>query len=148
MANKFHKRRYVPINPDKYAGDPTCIIMRSSWETKFALWCDNNPHVVKWSSEETIVPYRCPTDGKVHRYFIDFRIQVKNKAGNLVTYLIEIKPAVQTRPPAIPTRKTQRFLTEVMTWGKNEAKWKAATEYAKDRGWEFKILTEYDLGIK
>jgi hypothetical protein len=34
-----------------------------------------------------------------------------------------------------------------MTWGKNEAKWKAADSYAKDRGWEFLILTEKHLGI-
>jgi hypothetical protein len=73
---------------------------------------------------------------------------VRNKEGNLATYLVEIKPDSQTRPPIPPSRVTQRYITEVMTWGKNEAKWKAATEYAKDRGWEFKILTEHHLGIK
>ena len=35
-----------------------------------------------------------------------------------------------------------------MTWGVNEAKWKAAKNYALDRGWEFMILTENHLGIK
>jgi hypothetical protein len=143
----FHKRIYKPLFPEKYAGDPTCIIMRSSWETRFASWCDKNPSVIKWSSEETIIPYRCPTDDKVHRYFVDFKIQIKNKDGLLKTYLIEVKPAKQTQPPVYPGRNTQRYLTESMTFIKNQAKWKAATEWAKDRGYEFKIITEYELGL-
>jgi hypothetical protein len=38
----FHKRKFTPTNPQKYSGDPTNIIMRSSWETKFANWCHEN----------------------------------------------------------------------------------------------------------
>lgn len=144
----FHKRKYSPLHPDKYSGDPSNIIMRSSWETKFARWCDVNPSVIKWKSEETIIPYICPTDNKVHRYFVDFQVQIRNKNGCLKTYLIEIKPESQTIPPVPPKRKTKRFIQEVMTYGKNQAKWKAATEYAKDRGWEFMIFTERHLGIK
>ena len=144
----FHKRKYTPIHPEKYNGDPTNIIMRSSWETRFALWCDKNPQIVKWKSEETIVPYRCPTDNKIHRYFVDFQIQVRKRDGALQTYLVEIKPAAQTQPPVFPGRKTQRYLTESMTFIKNQAKWKAAKQYAEDRGWEFKIITEHELGIK
>jgi hypothetical protein len=143
----FHKRIYKPLFPEKYAGDPTCIIMRSSWETRFASWCDKNPAVVKWSSEETIIPYRCPTDNKIHRYFVDFKIQIRNKEGLLKTYLIEVKPAKQTQPPVYPGRNTQRYLTESMTYIKNQAKWKAAVEWAKDRGYEFKIITEHELGL-
>ena len=144
----FHKRKYKPINPSKYIGDHSNIIMRSSWETKFAIWCDNNPSVLKWSSEETVVPYVSPIDNKAHRYFIDFKIQVRTNDGSVKTYLVEIKPDYQTRPPVKPSRKTKKFLQEVMTWGVNEAKWKAATNYAKDRGWDFIILTENHLGIK
>lgn len=143
----FHKRIYKPLFPEKYAGDPTCIIMRSSWETRFASWCDKNPSVIKWSSEETIIPYRCPTDDRVHRYFVDFKIQIKTKDGLLKTYLIEVKPAKQTQPPVYPGRNTQRYITESMTFIKNQAKWKAAIEWAKDRGYEFKIITEYELGL-
>jgi len=133
--------------PEKYNGNPSNIIMRSSWETKFANWCDKNPAVLKWKSEETIVPYRCPTDDRIHRYFVDFQIQVQGKTG-LKTYLIEVKPFNQTQPPVFPGRQTKRYLTESMTYIKNQAKWKAATEYAKDRGWEFKIITEHELGLK
>ena len=140
----FHKRKFTPVFPEKYVGDPTNIIMRSSWETLFANWCDKNPSILKWSSEETIVPYRCPTDNNIHRYFVDFKIIVSTGK----TYLVEVKPENQTQPPVFSGRKTQRYLTESLTFMKNQAKWKAASEYAKDRGWEFKIITERELGIK
>ena len=91
----FHKRKYIPVFPEKYSGDPTNIIMRSSWETRFATWCDKNPSILKWSSEETIVPYRCPTDNKIHRYFVDFKITTVNGK----TYIVEVKPKSQTIPP-------------------------------------------------
>jgi len=139
----FHKRIYKPIFPEKYAGDPTNIIMRSSWETMFAGWCDKNPSIVKWSSEETIVPYRCPTDDKIHRYFVDFKITLSNGK----TYLVEVKPAKQTIPPEFPGKRTQRYLIESLTFIKNQAKWEAAKNYCKDRGWEFKIITEHELGL-
>ena len=139
----FHKRKYTPIFPEKYTGDPTNIIMRSSWETMFASWCDKNPSVVKWSSEETIIPYRCPTDNHIHRYFVDFKITVNTGK----TYLVEVKPYKQTQIPEYPGKRTQRYLMESLTFMKNQAKWEAATNYAKDRGWEFKIITEHELGL-
>jgi len=139
----FHKRKFIPIFPEKYTGDPTNIIMRSSWETRFASWCDKNPSVLKWSSEETIIPYRCPTDNRIHRYFVDFKITVSTGK----TYIIEVKPAAQTQPPIYPGRQTQRYITESLTFMKNQAKWEAANEFARDRGWEFKIITEKELGL-
>ncbi len=139
----FHKRKYIPVFPEKYAGDPTNIIMRSSWETRFASWCDKNPSIIRWSSEETIIPYRCPTDNLIHRYFVDFKITTINDK----TYLVEVKPKSQTQPPVYPGKRTQRYLTESLTFMKNQAKWNAAENYAKDRGWEFKIITEQELGL-
>ena len=139
----FHKRKYTPIFPEKYTGDPTNIIMRSSWETMFASWCDKNPSVIKWSSEETISPYRCPTDNHIHRYFVDFKITVNTGK----TYLVEVKPYKQTQLPEYPGKRTQRYLMESLTFMKNQAKWEAATNYAKDRGWGFKIITEHELGL-
>ena len=143
----FHKRRYFPLFPEKYTGDPTNIIMRSSWETQFAHWCDKNPNIIKWSSEETIIPYRCPTDNYIHRYFVDFKVQVKDKNNTLKTYLVEVKPSKQTKPPEYPGKKTKKYLVESLAFMKNQAKWEAANRYAKERGWEFKIITEYDLGL-
>lgn len=139
----YHKRRYIPVFPEKYAGDPTNIIMRSSWETKFAIWCDKNPQIVKWSSEETVIPYVSPVDNRVHRYFVDFKI----KTANDKIYLVEIKPKKQTLPPT-SKRKTKNFLTEAATYMVNQAKWEYAEKYAKARNWQFIVLTEEELGIK
>lgn len=143
----YYKRKFTPTAPEKYLGNHTNIIMRSSWETMFANWCDRNPQILKWSSEEVVVPYRCPTDNRMHRYYIDFRIQLRDKSGTLKTYLIEVKPSKQTRPPEFPGKRTKRYLVESATFIKNQAKWEAAKQYAADRGWVFKIITEHDLGI-
>jgi hypothetical protein len=139
----YHKRKYQPVFPEKYAGNPANIVMRSSWETRFAIWCDKNPQIKKWSSEETVVTYVSPIDGKPHRYFVDFKIQTSNGK----TYLVEIKPKYQTLPPE-GSRKTKRYLTEASNYLVNQAKWEYATRYAKERNWEFVVLTEDDLGIK
>lgn len=140
---------FKPKNPKKYKGDPTNIVYRSGWELKLMLYLDSRPEVISWGSEEIIIPYRSPIDGKIHRYFPDFIVTKINKEGKKETALIEVKPFKQTIPPEnkqkTPTRK---FLTEVKTWGMNEAKWKAATEYCKDRNWSFHIFTERELGIK
>lgn len=128
--------------PEKYVGDPSNIIMRSSWETKFAIWCDKNPQIVRWSSEETIIPYVSPVDGRTHRYFVDFKIQTVNGK----TYLVEIKPFKQTLPPE-SKRKTKRYLEEAATFLVNQAKWEYAKKYAKTRNWEFIVITEKELGL-
>ena len=49
---------------------------------------------------------------------------------------------------AVPKRKTSRYITEVRNYAVNDAKWKNATEYCKDRLYEFKVMTEDELGIK
>jgi hypothetical protein len=138
----YHKRKYVPMFPQKYIGDASNIVMRSSWETKFAIWCDRNPDILKWSSEETIIPYVSPVDGKPHRYFVDFKIQTVNNK----VYLVEIKPSSQTVPPK-GTRKTKRYLEEAATYLVNQAKWDSARRFAKARNWEFMVITERELGL-
>ena len=61
--------------------------------------------------------------------------------------MLEVKPKKQTIQPEPQKRVTKKYITEVTTYVVNEAKWKAATEYCLDRGWDFKILTEHDLGL-
>lgn len=149
MTKRFPKpKKWYPDNPLKYNGDPTTIITRSSWEIRFACWCDKNSSVVSWNSEETIIPYRCGTDNKIHRYYIDFKIQIQNKDGIIKTYLVEIKPAYQCVPPVFKGKQTKRYINESMTYIKNQSKWDYAKQYAKDRGWEFIVLDENSLGIK
>ena len=138
--------KYIPINPKKYRGDHSKVIYRSLWERKFMKWCDLNASVLKWGSEETIIPYVSPIDRKIHRYFVDFYVQLQDKNGTIKSYLVEVKPKKYTKPPSkTPKKKTRAWFSEVKNWGVNEAKWKAATEYAKDKKWEFIILTEDHL---
>jgi hypothetical protein len=144
---KTYKGKFKTKNPLKYKGDITNIVYRSLWELRFMKWCDQNPAVQEWGSETIIVPYISPLDRKVHRYFVDFYIKIKNKHGIMQKYLVEIKPERFTKPPVIPERKTKRFMDEVFQWGVNEAKWKAAFEFCKDRNMTFMILTEKDLGL-
>lgn len=139
---------FKPRNPAKYAGDHKNIIYRSTWECRVMDWLDRNPSVISWASEELIVPYISPVDGRYHRYFPDFLVKWKTSTGDTKTMMIEVKPEKQTKPPEKKKRVTKQYITEVTTWGVNQAKWKAATEYCLDRGWEFKILTERDLGIR
>ena len=143
-----YKGRYNPVNPKKYKGNSQNIIYRSLWERKFMVYCDTNDKVLEWGSEEIIIPYISPWDGKVHRYFPDFYIKVKQSDGNLKKFIIEVKPKKQTRPPKPVVRKTKRWINEVRTFGINEAKWKHATKWCKDNDMEFKILTEEELGIR
>ena len=142
------KGRYKPLNPKKYKGDPTNIIYRSSWERRCMIYFDRTPNILEWQSEEFFIPYKSPVDGKIHRYFPDFKIKVMNKHKDIDSIIIEVKPFKQTQPPVIQTRKTKRYLTEVTTFLKNEAKWKAALNFCKDRKWKFQIITEKELGIK
>jgi len=141
-----YKGRYSPVNKEKYQGNPSNIIYRSLWERKLMKWCDLNPDVIKWGSEETVIPYVSPLDNKIHRYFVDFYIQVKTKDGEIKSYLVEVKPKKYTKAPATnPKKKTRNWFSEVKNWGVNSAKWKAASEYAQDRNWDFIILTEDHL---
>ena len=143
-----YKGKYSPEYPRKYKGDPTNIIYRSLWERKFMRYCDLNENVLEWGSEEIYVWYKSPVDRKSHRYFPDFYIKVKESTGQIKKYIIEIKPKKQTTPPPKPKRQTQGYIREAYEYAKNQAKWEAAREWCLDRGYEFKVFTEKELGIK
>lgn len=135
-----HSGRYTVINPAKYKGDPTNVIFRSLWELYCFQWCDTSGSVKEWVSEEIVVPYLYEVDQKYHRYFIDLKITFADNS----TVLVEIKPEKETVQPKRPD-KSKRYITEALTYVKNQCKWKAADEYAKDRGWKFQIWTEKTL---
>ena len=136
-----YKGKYRPTNRKKYRGDVNNIIYRSLWERTFMKYCDDNPDIIEWGSEEIIIPYVSPIDGRRHRYFPDFF--VKTSKGD--KFLIEVKPKSQTKPPKVPRRKTKRFRYETHEWGKNQAKWEAAKAVCPRNGWKFIILTEDHL---
>jgi len=137
--------RFKPKNYKKYTGDPTKIVYRSLWERRFMQYCDDNNNIIEWGSEEIIIPYISPVDKKVHRYFPDFYIKYRNTRGEVLHEIIEVKPKKQTKPPKEPKRKTKRYINEVATYLVNQAKFKAANEYCKDRKYKFRILTEDHL---
>jgi hypothetical protein len=140
-----YKGRFRPKNSKKYKGDPTKVFYRSLWERRFMHYCDTTPSILEWNSEEIIIPYVSPIDNKVHRYFPDFYIKVRNVSGKVRREIIEVKPKRQCEPPKKPQRQTKKYLREVATYGVNQAKFKAAEEYCKNRKYNFRILTEDHL---
>ncbi|HCC73140.1 MAG TPA: head completion protein [Methylophilaceae bacterium] len=141
-----YKGKFTPKNPQKYKGNPSNIIFRSTWELRVMKYLDTNNSVIWWASEELPIPYYSPVDKKMHRYFPDFITRVKTKDGSEKTYILEVKPESQTKLRE-PKRKSKQFLNEAMTYAVNQAKWKAATEFCLDHNWIFKIITEKELGI-
>ena len=142
------KSRYKPLNPKKYQGNPNNIICRSSWERKFCMWADRKDNVVSWASEEINIPYISPKDNRVHKYYPDFLIKVKESNNRIKTYVVEVKPKKQTMPPKKRSKITKSYIYECQTYAVNQAKWRAASEFCKDNRIEFKIITEDELGIK
>ena len=143
-----YKGRYISKNPKKYRGDPQRIIYRSLWERKFMVYCDTSNSIIEWGSEEVIIPYLSPWDGRIHRYFPDFYIKVRQHDNIIKKMIIEVNPKIQCKPPKEPKRKTKKWYGEVKRWGVNEAKWKSAKSWCKDNGMDFQILTEDHLDIR
>ena len=146
-----YQGQFRPRNPSKYLGDPLNVIYRSHWELKLMSYLDRHPHVVKWASEEVVIPYKSPIDGRFHRYFPDFYVEQINKDKKKEKILIEVKPKYQTVPPIVKrngSKPTKKYINEVKTWGVNQAKWDAAREFCLDKGWKFQIMHEDHLGIK
>jgi len=134
--------KFTPKNPNKYLGDSTNIWYRSLWERRVMVHLDDNKNVLEWSSEEIVIPYVSPVDSRWHRYFPDFFVRTNTGA-----MILEVKPLNQSVAPTVSKKVTKRYINEVVTYGVNQAKWKAAEEYCLDRGWKFKVITEKDLGI-
>jgi len=145
-----YKGKYSPINPSKYRGDPTRIVYRSLWERRVMKFFDQSPNIIEWQSEEVVVPYKSPKDGRYHRYFPDFVIWQRDRSGSIVTKMIEVKPlkeVVGPKPKAASAKPSRRYIIEVVTYAINVAKWDAARAFCADRKWEFVILTEKELGL-
>ena len=142
-----YKGKYKVRNYKKYKGDPTGVVYRSLWERKFMKWCDGNPNILEWWSEELAIPYYDPVQKKWRRYFPDFWMIVKEKNGKVESYLVEVKPKREVEGPKPQKRKTKKYLREVFDYATNQAKWQAAQEYCNDRLWKFMLVTERELKI-
>ena len=139
---KSYRGLYRPTNPKKYVGNTKQIVYRSLLERRFMRYCDLNQDILYWASEELPVRYYNPLDKKYHRYFPDFVVKTVNNDK----YMIEIKPSRQAVKPKPPKKKTKSYMRESFEYIKNQAKWQAAKAYCDDKGMQFKIITEKDLG--
>jgi hypothetical protein len=147
--SKYNQGKYRPRNPQKYGGDVSNIVYRSSYELKFMQYCDLTESVNSWKSEEFWIPYRSPLDGKTHRYFPDFFLKYKDKDDKTRNMVVEVKPAKDLKEPQTnPTRRTKSWAYSVKMWAINQAKWEAAKEWCADHNYEFRIFTEKELGIQ
>ena len=141
--SKYRQGVFIPVNKDKFIGSKA--FYRSGLELKFMRFCDNNSNVVMWGSENVIVPYISPIDGRVHKYFVDNFVAIK-EGNSIKKYLVEIKPHKQTSPPTTKYKKKEHLLYEQSMFVVNQAKWQAAREFCKKKGLEFLILTEKEIG--
>lgn len=139
----FKQGYYKPKNPDKLLGDKDYAIYRSGLELKYFRLLDNNPNVLKWGSEELVVPYFF--NDKWHKYYIDLFVLLKN-GDQIKKMFIELKPFAQTKEPVNSKRKKPAtYMRECFMWQQNQAKWQSAKKQPRIPGCEFHILTEKDL---
>lgn len=137
--------KYTPKNKSKYRGNVNNIVWRSTWELKFLRYLDEHPDIIEFGSEEVVIPYVSPIDGKYHRYFVDFYFKVRTKDNIIKKYLIEIKPHSQTLEPKRPKRITESYVNNVKTYLVNSAKWNAAKKFAQTHDMTFLVITEKQL---
>ncbi len=142
----FSQGLFKPQHPEKYKGSFP-IAYRSKWELICMRRLDSNPNILSWGSESIIVPYQNPLTGRVSRYFVDFNVTLRDKQGQIKKYLVEIKPHSQTLPPSQKTRNPKTLIRQQAEYIKNQAKWKAAEAFAKNKGSLFVVLTEKHLGL-
>ena len=146
--NHWHQGVFIPTHPEKYIGNARNILYRSRWERIFLQWCDTTDAVIRYSSEECIIPYVSPIDCKQHRYFVDFFVSILQEDGTVKNFLVEIKPFSQTIPPKATKKHpetSESYQEAVRTFLVNQAKWEQAKKVCKKRNWEFMILTENEL---
>lgn len=162
MANNrtYQKGYYELKYPHKYKG-MSKPYFKSSYEQRMMYWLDVNNKVLEWSYEPSYIEYlnHVPTnspdwmrdlvDFKVHKYYVDFYAKLVDNDNNVVTYILEIKPFIQTQIPKEPKKKTkksiQKFYNEMKEYIKNANKWEAAEKYAHQKGYKFAVLTENEL---
>ena len=134
---KYQNGKYAPSNPDKYLGKRVPHY-RSGWELAVFRMCDNHPAILGWGSETHRVPYRNPLTGKQSTYVPDLLIVYKDRKGKNHAEIVEIKPASQTLGEA----RTQAQKAAAVV---NQAKWEAASAFAKSQGMGFRVITENQI---
>ena len=148
MATKFKQGLYTVKHPEKYIGDVTKVRYMSSWELQMFMFLDGNPNILKWSSEEVVIPYIKPTDGRVHKYYPDLLVLYRDQNGVERWELIEVKPSTQLKLSKSKSPKTRQL--QNLTLSVNKAKWDSALrwcEHQQNNGMNvtFRIITEKQI---
>jgi hypothetical protein len=142
---KIQQGQYNPKNPHKYVGDLSKIYYRSSWELKFLRHCDMSNDVVRYSSEAVMIPYTSPIDKRVHRYYVDFYVEIGRPDGVVSKWLLEVKPEKHTKLPKRPIKESvkslENYVKQVKRVLTNQAKFKAAKNFARQTGTKFGVVS-------
>ena len=136
--NNAKKGYYFPLHPEKYASENKTIIYKSSLEQRFMLYLDKNPGVRWWKYEPYPLKYFDASTNKVRKYYIDFIVCVKGNPDKI--FYCEVKSKKETLKP-----KNPKNIKENLLYLKNLSKWSAATRYCKEKGYDFKLITEDQL---
>lgn len=144
-GRKTYKGKFKPLHPEKYRGNLDNIVFRSLWERQVMKQFDEHPSVISWGSESFPIPYLFEVDGKVHNYWPDFIVEIKEDSGKIVKYIVEVKPYHETIPPVPGKKKSKTYTDQVLTWLKNSAKWREAEAFCKKNDMKFIKLTERQL---
>jgi hypothetical protein len=138
-----YKTKFLPEHIEKYVGNSSKIMCKSLWERKMCKYFDDNDSIINWCYECLKIPYLSPIDGKVHMYFPDFVVKLKDKTGIEKTWIVEVKPHKQTMLPK--NKKAKSYKDDTARYLINESKWNAAKKLCSDNKWEFKLLTEKNI---
>ena len=136
---RFHQGYYKVQNISKYIGNEPPVF-RSGIELKFFKFCDSNPNVLHWSSENIPIPYRDTVQHKNRTYYVDNFVEIKE--GNTIKkYLVELKDHKETKKPDPKSKqKKSTKLYQSLIFENNCCKWKYAMEFAKKNNMEFLLL--------
>lgn len=144
--NYYSQGIYPLRNPQKYKGSMP-VVYRSHPEFLMMRKFDITPRILEWASESIVIPYIKPTDGRIHRYFVDFTVKMRENDGSTVIYLVEYKPSKKIQQPTQSSRKNPKtLLYEMEEYAVNCSKWDAARQYATKHNMKFQIVTEKELG--
>lgn len=158
MKYKSHKGWYKILNQGKFIkpldeymqstkqrDNEFYVQYKSALERIAFCYADLNPKITKFSVEPFNIPYVKPTDGLVHRYFIDLFLEFVTGEK----FLVEIKSYNETIKPIPPKIKSPnvilRYKQQLETYLINQAKWASAKQFAESRGMKFIVLTEKQL---
>jgi len=149
---KYNTGFFRPKFPAKYVGDPAKIVFRSLLELKYFTKIDLNPSIIRWGSEEFFIPYWDPVNKRERRYFVDLFIEYIDSSKKVQKAIVEIKPHGQCSEPkkinesTATQKQLYSYQMQCFTWLTNDAKWKAAKDFADKHGWKFFKFTEKMLG--